>query len=316
MTDPAFALFFPGQASQFVGMAKELADRFPAAAKILERAEEAAGFELRKLCFTGPAEKLALTEYQQPCVLAASIAAFSVISERLQGHISCAAGHSLGEYSALVAAGSLELEQAVSLVRQRGRLMQQAVPEGKGSMAALLGRGEIDAEGLCKEVSENDDACWPANFNCPGQVVISGTASAIERACGSAKNYGARRAMKLPVSAPFHSPMMKPAAIAFSDELAKVEFAPPAFPIYSNVTAKLHHPDPAEIRKKLVEQIDSPVLFQDIGKAIAQTGELAAGIEIGPGIVLTGMIRRISPEFRLLHFGLPNDLPEIEQLFE
>lgn len=316
MTDFAVALLFPGQASQYVGMAKDLADRFPLAARTLKRAEEAAGFGLRKLCFEGPAEKLALTEYQQPCVLAASIAAFNVISDRFKWRIACATGHSLGEYSALVAAGSLDMEQAVLLVRKRGRLMQQAVPAGEGAMAALLGRGAIDVEGLCRDVSEDHDACWPANFNSPGQVVISGTASAIGRACDSAKNYGARMAMKLDVSAPFHSPLMGPAAKAFSEEINKIDFKRPSYPIYSNVTAKPHNPDPNEIRELLIKQVDSPVLFEKIGSAIAKRKDILYGIECGPGKVLAGLMKRISPEFRMLNFGKPEDLPDVEKIMQ
>ena len=313
MNGPEVALFCPGQASQFVGMARQLATAYPEADKTLRRAEEAAGFDLRHLCFEGPAEKLALTEFQQPCVLAATVAAFRVLETELGLRFVCAAGHSLGEYSALVAARSLTLEHAVALVRKRGQLMQKAVAVGDGAMAALIGNETIDASGLCEEVSLQGDACWPANYNSPKQIVISGHKPAIERAIAKARQFGARRAVLLNVSAPFHTPLMHQASVEFAEQIEHVPIQPPQIDVYSNVNALIHDPDPKVIAQALVKQFYSPVLFDKIGKLIAKRIPTGWAIECGPGRVLTGMMPAIAPDFMIVPFGLPQDLATVKE---
>ncbi len=317
MSGRKVALVFPGQASHYVGMGKDLVQEFSEADAALHRAEESVDFPLRSLCFSGPEESLALTENQQPCVLAVSIAAYRVLSKLLQDkgiEIECVAGHSLGEYSALVAAKSLSFEDAVRLVRKRGQLMQQAVPRGVGGMSALIGRGPIDAKGLCEAVSKgNSDGCWPANFNSSGQVVSSGHLSALDRAKEKAKEFGARRVLPLAVSAPFHSPLMRPAAEKFADELAKLDIRPPAFDVFSNVTAEVHVNEADSIRTALIRQMDSPVLFESIGSKIAQRLKEELVIECGPKRVLAGLMAKIVPGFKVLSFGEPKDLQSIEE---
>lgn len=307
------ALFCPGQASQYVGMARSLADRFPSAAEVLQRADRAVEFDLLSLCFDGPAETLSLTEFQQPCVLAATVAAITVFRESLPHRSVCAAGHSLGEYSALVAAHSFSLEDAVRLVYRRGQLMQKAVEPGKGAMLALIGRGAIDAQGLCEAVSNGDDACWPANYNAPNQIVISGLSGAVERARQIAREYGVRRAIPLNVSAPFHTPLMRPAADTFAKTIADVPISAPSFDVYSNVDACVHAPDPDAIRRALVKQIYSPVLFDKIGQQIAQRVHDGIAVECGPGHVLTGLMGSIASTMRIYPFGEEADVHALQK---
>lgn len=312
MSDPRIALLFPGQASQYVGMAKALSDSFPEALDVLNRAENAVGFSLRSLCFTGPEDQLALTEFQQPCVFSASVAAFQVLQTRLGITPFCAAGHSLGEYSALCAAGSFNLEDAAWLVRQRGKLMQETVAPGIGAMAALMGSDRIDAQGLCDAVSDDEFRCWPANFNSAGQVVISGHTKAIEAAKERAKEFGVRKFVLLKVSAPFHTPLMKPAAEKFCALLKNKLPQSPNFSVYSNVNAKFHEPFPEAISKNLVAQIYSPVQFESIGLALAQS-QPDLVIEVGPGKVLSGLLGKIAPEIKILRFDHPDHLGPIEK---
>jgi [acyl-carrier-protein] S-malonyltransferase len=307
MTVSAVALLCPGQASQYVGMGKSLAGQSKRAAGVLERAQSAAGFDLLKLIYDGPADQLSLTEFQQPCVLAVTVAAYAAISDSIENRLVCAAGHSLGEYSALVIAGSLALDDAIRLVRKRGQLMQEAVPAGQGSMAALIGRGTIDVDGLCEAASQKGDACYPANYNSEGQVVISGATAALERASKLAKKFGARKFIPLKVSAPFHSPMMKPAAERFAKELEAVSIDSPAFDVYSNVTGLPHDKDPRAIRDMLIKQIESPVLFDMIARQIAGRIPTGAAIECGPGKVLAGIFSRIPDAPPVVSFGEAKD---------
>ena len=309
------ALLFPGQASQYVGMGKSLASAFPEAKDALVLAEQVAGFSLIDLCFNGPESTLSLTEFQQPCVLAVSIAAYEVLRIRYHLKPVCVTGHSLGEYSALVAAKSLAFEEAVPLVRTRGQLMQEAFGVGRGGMLALIGRDRIDVEGLCVAVSNDREQCWPSNYNSPAQVVISGHAAAIDRAEKRAKNFGARRVARLQVSAPFHSPLMESAADIFARKLSPIEFKIPACPVYSNVTAEHHADDPDAIRDLLVQQITAPVLFEQIGHRIAEDlGSDGIAIEIGPKTVLSGLMQKIAPEITVVNFGEAADLPGIEEV--
>jgi len=313
MRDKDICLLFPGQASQYIGMGKALSRKFPKAAEYFHRADSALPFKISSICFYGPEDTLADTRFQQPAILTVSIAAFSVLKEILDLDIVLAAGHSLGEYSALVAAKSLEFEEALLLVAKRGELMQKASQNSAGGMAALLGKTTLDAKGLCEKASIGQDACYPANYNCPGQVVISGTKSALQRAKKSAKEFGVRRVIILPVSAPFHSPFMNNAAYEFAREINRVDIKEPKFDVYSNVTGLPHKKNPDDIRKGLIRQINSPVLFEDIIRHIHRSHSKGLTIECGPGKVLTGFIQRTAPKFQNGHFGEPDDLELIRR---
>jgi [acyl-carrier-protein] S-malonyltransferase len=308
------ALLFPGQASQYVGMARELVEEYPEAAEALERAENAADFPLREISFHGPEDRLAQTEHLQPCVLATGIAALKALQSQIDFNPVVAAGHSLGEYTALVSADSLSLEDAVALVRERGHIMQEAVSPEEGTMAALIGREGMDIEGLCVEASNGEDACWPANFNGPKQIVISGTRTSVDRAVELAKSYGVRRAVRLNVSAPFHCPMMKPAAERFKSLLGKVDFHPPSFPIIANVDGKIHESDAESIRRRLYEQFFSPVRFDEVGSFLAKLVPDGIAIEFGPGRVLSGLMRAIAPELTVVNFERPADIESIREV--
>ena len=313
MNGREISLLFPGQASQYVGMGKALADRFPIAAEFFARADKVLPFSISAISFEGPEDILADTRFQQPAILTASVAAFSVLQDQFDLNVILAAGHSLGEYSALVAAGSIDFEDAVLLVKKRGDLMHKAVSKKAGGMLALLGIGTIDAKALCKAVSQDGDECFPANFNCPGQVVISGTTLAIGKAKARAKEFGVRRAIVLPVSAPFHSPYMKQAAVEFAQEIKKVKIRPPKFDVYSNVSALPHVYEPKSIGDALVKQIDSPVLFEDILRHIGESNPKGLTVECGPGKVLTGFIKKTAPHLSTTFFGEAEDFETVDQ---
>ncbi len=287
------AFTFPGQGSQAVGMGKELADTFPEARAVFEEVDAALGQSLTKIMWDGPADELTLTANTQPALMAVSLATMRVLEAKgvdLSRSASFVAGHSLGEYSALAAAGSLSIADAARLLRIRGDAMQKAVPVGEGAMAALLGLDFEQAMEVVQEAAEGE-VCQAANDNATGQVVVSGHKAAVERACEIAKGKGARRAVLLPVSAPFHCSLMQPAADAMEKALAEVEIKAPAVPLVANVLAA-PITDPEEIRTRLVEQVTGTVRWRESVSWMADNG-VTTLVEIGTGKVLTGMVRRI-----------------------
>ena len=291
------AFLFPGQGSQYPGMGRELAGAYPCASRVFEQADEAAGFPLSRLCFEGPAEGLQLTANTQPAILAASVAAAEVLREK-GVRADYVAGHSLGEYSALVIAGALRLADAVRLVRKRGQYMQEAVPVGQGAMAALLGMDAGRAEEACREASQGE-VVSPANLNSPGQVVIAGHASAVARAVELSKARGARKAVMLNVSAPFHCALMQPAQERLSGDLDVAEIADPQIPLANNVDAQVVR-SAAAVRDGLKRQVTSPVRWeQSIRVLRAESVELF--VEVGPGKVLTGLLRQVDRQAEGLH---------------
>ena len=285
------AFVFPGQGSQTVGMCKEFYDNYACAKKVFEEADEALGFSIAKMCFEGPEDQLRLTMNTQPAILTCSIAVLAVLREN---GLNCqiAGGHSLGEYSALVAAGSLSLADAVRSVRKRGQFMQEAVPVGEGAMAAVMGLEPETIDAICRKVeAECGEAVQAVNFNCPGQVVIAGAAGAVTKAIDALKEAGARRAVSLPVSAPFHSTLMRPAAARLKEVLDEVEFHDAKFPVVANVTAK-PVTKAEEIRSLLVQQAASPVKWGMSMRYMLGEG-FDTFVEVGPGKVLTGFTRKI-----------------------
>ena len=287
------ALIFPGQGSQYAGMGKELAENFAVARETFAEADEALGFSLSRLCFEGPEEELKLTTNTQPAILTASIATLRAIQVETGLSGDYLAGHSLGEYSALVAAGAMAFADAVRTVRARGAFMQEAVPVGVGAMAAMLSiEPDVLAE-ICAEAAQGE-VVSPANFNSPGQIVIAGHASAVNRAIEIAKGRGYRKAMLLPVSAPFHSPLMVPAGDRLAGVLAGVSLSDMAVPVISNVEAKPNS-DKGRIKELLVRQVSAPVLWDASVQEMAALGVTSA-VEIGPGKVLSGLVKRIAKD--------------------
>jgi [acyl-carrier-protein] S-malonyltransferase len=284
------AYVFPGQGSQHAGMGKDLAENFPAARQVFEEADDALGFALSKLCFEGPADQLQLTENTQPAILTASIAALRALETEGFAKPDFVAGHSLGEYSALVAAGSLSLTDAVRTVRARGRYMQAAVPLGVGAMAAILGAALDVVATVCEEAAQGQ-VCSAANINSPSQVVIAGDTAAIERAIGLLKERGAKRAMKLNVSAPFHCALMQPARERLAVDLNGIPFKNLSTPLVTNVDAKAIHLG-AEARDALIRQVSQPVRWLESVEFLISQG-VQSLIEIGPGKVLSGLARQI-----------------------
>ncbi len=286
----AIAYIFPGQGSQYPGMGKDLAEKFPAARQVFEEADAALGFGLSELCFNGPAEQLQLTENTQPAILTVSVAALRAMESAGFPKPDFVAGHSLGEYSALVAAGSLSLADAVRTVRTRGRYMQEAVPVGVGAMAAILGADLDVIVAACKEAAEGQ-VCSPANINSQSQVVIAGDADAVDRAIELLKARGAKRAVKLNVSAPFHCALMMPAQERLGKDLEKLSFADPAMPIVTNVDAtSVIQGD--EARDALIRQVSQPVKWLSSVEFLISQG-VQSLIETGPGKVLSGLMRQI-----------------------
>jgi [acyl-carrier-protein] S-malonyltransferase len=285
------AYLFPGQGSQHAGMGKELADNFSVARQVFEEANDALGFDLAGLCFNGPEEDLKLTANTQPAILTTSIAALRVLSAESGLVPSFAAGHSLGEYSALVCAGGLAFADAVRVVRQRGTFMQEAVPVGTGSMAAILGLGLDDLAVVCSDAAQGQVVA-PANFNSDGQVVIAGHTEAVDRAIVLAKEKGAKRAMTLPVSAPFHCSLMVPAGERLATVLNVVEVGEMTLPVIANVEAAPNQ-DSARVRELLVKQVSAPVRWQETIASMVELG-VDRYVEIGPGKVLSGLAKRMA----------------------
>jgi [acyl-carrier-protein] S-malonyltransferase len=285
----SIALLFPGQGSQSVGMLAALTARYPSAAQCFERASSALGFDLARLVAQGPAERLNATEFTQPAMLVAGVATWHAWREQGGGAPAVVAGHSLGEFTALVCAQALPFEAAVRLVQFRGQIMQHAVPEGVGAMAAILGIDDAEVEALCGESSQGE-VVQAVNYNSPGQVVIAGHAAAVERAMRLAQERGAKRTLRLPVSVPAHSPLMREAAQKLALRLEQIEVRTPVYRYISAVDA-LEHSDPADIRATLVRQLASPVRWTQTVRALLAVAPTL--IECGPGKVLTGLNRRI-----------------------
>lgn len=302
------ALVFPGQGSQYVGMGKALSGDFAAAKNTFAEADDALDFPLSQLCFAGPEEDLKLTENTQPAILATSVAAFRVLQAETPMQPMLVAGHSLGEYSALVASGAIEFHDAVKIVRERGRLMQQAVPNGEGAMAVVLGLDMDATLSLCAEAS-GDEIVAPANFNGGGQIVIAGSKRAVERAMVLAKERGAKRVLDLPVSAPFHCPLMKPAAEGLEALLRDVAVQPLKIGVVTNVEAEVNWRSD-RVKVLLVEQAIRPVRWEQSVRKLDELG-VRQMIEVGPGKVLKNLIKRIEPAMTVENFDIPEDLSKV-----
>ena len=306
------AFVFPGQGSQKVGMARALAENFPAARDVFTEADDTLGEPLSRLIWDGPEHALMLTENTQPAILTASIAAYRALeSEGLASNIAFVAGHSLGEYSANVAAGTFSFADAVRAVRRRGRYMQEAVPVGTGAMAAILG---LDAEAVSQACAEaaHGEVVAPANMNGAGQVVIAGAKAAVERAGARAKELGAKRVVPLPVSAPFHCALMKPAEERLAPELRALSSRNPRIPVVANVDATPKHDGTSAI-EALIKQVSAAVRWEESVRRLASDG-VTTYVEVGPGTVLSGLIRKIHRGAAVATFGAPEDLDAIRVL--
>lgn len=306
------AFLFPGQGAQEVGMGRALAEQFPEARAVFDEADAALGDPLSQLIFNGPAETLMLTEHTQPAILTASVAACRVLTSRGFAP-AMVAGHSLGEYSAHVAAGTMAFADAVRIVRHRGRYMQEAVPAGTGAMAAILG---LDPDGVaqaCEEAADGE-VVSPANLNAPGQVVIAGTRDGVARAIDRAKARGAKRAIPLQVSAPFHCALMKPAEVRLAPELRALTVAPPRVPVVANVDALPMREGDAAV-EALIKQVSAPVRWEEVMRRLAADG-VTTFVEVGPGTVLTGLGKKIVRDARFVNFSAPEHLAAVEEVFK
>ena len=287
------AFIFPGQGSQYVGMARQLYDQFPVCRQTMEEADDILGFALTRLCFEGPAEELNSTVNTQPAILAASIAALRVLYQECGLRPQALAGHSLGEYSALVAAGAMPYGDALRVVRQRGRFMQEAAPAGLGAMAAVLGLDRQKVIDCCREAA-SAGVVEPVNYNCPGQVVIAGEKGPLGQAMELCRQAGAKRVIELAVSGPFHSSLMKPAGDRLAQVLAEVSVQDPQIPVMANVSAG-YLTSAAEVKDSLTRQVYGAVLWEDgVGKMVAEGFNVM--VEVGPGKVLSGLVKKISRE--------------------
>lgn len=285
------AFLFPGQGSQYAGMGKDLAADFAVARQTLEEANDALGFDLASLCYEGPEQDLKLTANTQPAILSVSVAALRVVEQETGLRAQCAAGHSLGEYAALVCAGALDFSDAVRMVRLRGTFMQEAVPVGTGAMAAILGLDNDVLVKLCAQAAQGQVVA-PANFNSSGQIVIAGHSEAVQRAIELAKVEGAKRAMLLPVSAPFHCSLMVPAGERLAEVIATIDIHPLRIPVVSNVEARPNQ-DPTRVAALLVNQVSAPVRWQESVQVMLDMG-VERFVEIGPGKVLAGLVKRMA----------------------
>ena len=306
------AFIFPGQASQKVGMGKALADAFPICRETFAEADAALDKALSHVIFEGPEDQLTLTENQQPAILTVSIAAFRLLESRGITP-SFVAGHSLGEYSANVAAGTFSFHDGVSIARRRGRYMQEAVPVGTGAMAAIMGLDAEQVAQVCRDALEDavaGEVVSPANMNGGGQVAIAGSAAAVARASERAKAAGARRVVPLQVSAPFHCALMKPAEVRLAPELRALATETPRVPIVANVDAEPKR-DARSAIEALVAQVSSPVRWEAVVQRLASEG-VTTYVEVGPGTVLSGLVKRIHRDATIVSFGSPDDLPALE----
>ncbi|MDI6601420.1 MAG: ACP S-malonyltransferase [Thermoanaerobacteraceae bacterium] len=291
------AVVFPGQGAQYAGMGKDLAENFSEAMKVFDTANEALGYDIKKLCFEGPEEELVKTEITQPAILTMSLAAYKVLeSKGIRPDVT--AGLSLGEYCSLVISGALDFQDAVKLVAKRGRYMQETVPQGSGGMAAVMGLDREAVEEACREASD-EGVVEPANINCPGQIVISGELKAIEKASILAKEKGAKRVVNLSVSAPFHCSLLQPAGDKLSADLEEIEFRHLNIPVISNVTGEYIR-DESEIRNLLIRQVSSPVFWEDSVRLMLKDG-VNMFIEVGPGKSLSGFIKKIDKNVDILN---------------
>ena len=302
-------LLFPGQGSQKPGMAKDLVAAFPQARDVFERADAALGTKLSALCFEGPSEELTLTHNAQPALLTHGAAVWAVVKEKLASQVEGAAGHSLGEFSAYHAVGALPLEDAVKLVRRRGELMYETGVKVPGAMAAILGETQRTIEEICTEAGATGIVV-PANYNAAEQIVISGEVAAVERAMELAKAAGAKRAIRLPVSGAFHSPLMAPAAEGLREALVTARWREPLKPVWSNVTAEAVG-DAATARKLLHQQLTSPVRWVESVRNLAAVFPGTTFVEMGPGAVLSGLVKRLAPDCTTMTCGT---VPEVEAL--
>src|SRR5210317_304586 len=304
------AFLFPGQGSQHAGMGKDLAENFPVARQVYEEANDALGVDLASLCFNGPEEDLKLTANTQPAILTTSIAALRVLETEIGIAPNCAAGHSLGEYSALVCAGALNFADAVRIVRQRGTFMQEAVPVGTGAMAAILGLDKETLERVCQDAALGQ-VVSPANFNSAGQVVIAGNTEAVDRAMNLAKEHGAKRALPLPVSAPFHCSLMIPAGERLADVLADIKVGDMTVPVITNVEATPNQ-DASRVCQLLVDQVSAPVLWEDTIACMIKL-DVERYIEIGPGKVLAGLVKRMAKDSTIQNVQNVSDIRELTE---
>lgn len=307
-----FILLFPGQGSQKPGMAKDLVERYPDARRVFDAADQALGFPLSELCFAGPDTELTSTQNAQPALLAHGAAAWAVVRDRLAPHVCAAAGHSLGEFTAHHAAGTFALFDALHLVRRRGELMYDSGTQRPGAMAAILGLAEPAVERACAEASEQAGVVVPANYNAPDQLVISGEVAGVERAMELSKVAGAKRAIRLNVSGAFHSPLMHVASTGLRDALAEIPVTEPSFPVYSNVSA-CPAGDADATRDLLIRQLTSPVRWTDLIRNLAAAYPGATFVELGPGAVLSGLVRRIVPGTSTLPCGTADDVDHLLQ---
>ncbi len=304
------AFVFPGQGSQKVGMLQDLYNEFPIVKERFDQADQALGYSISKLCFEGPDTELLKTANTQPAILTASVACYEILKEK--GFTpDIVGGHSLGEYSAMVAAGVIDFKDAVYLVHKRGEFMQDAVPLGQGAMAAIINLDRDKVVAICDQVTEEVGSVQAVNFNCPGQIIISGQTEAVEKACELMKEAGAKRAIMLPVSGPFHSRLMEPAAKRLKEEMDKIQFHDAQIPVVANVTGKILT-DANAIKESLLVQVASPVLWEDCVAEMVNFGA-ESFVECGPGKVLTGFTKKINKEMKLANV---EDLASLEKCLE